>query len=50
LKAILATIGLQDLIFFSVQGTGAGSHAAAETRIGTHRALEEHFSSLYAHS
>ncbi|NYT29164.1 NAD(P)H-dependent oxidoreductase [Rhizobium sp. WYCCWR 11128] len=50
LKAILATIGLHDLTFFSVQGTGAGPDATAETRIGTRRALEEHFSSLYAHS
>ncbi|MGO6966928.1 FMN-dependent NADH-azoreductase [Rhizobium leguminosarum] len=49
LKAILATIGLHDLTFFSVQGTGAGPDATAETRIGTHRALVEHFSSPCAH-
>ncbi|MBB4441016.1 MULTISPECIES: FMN-dependent NADH-azoreductase [Rhizobium] len=48
LKAILATIGLHDLTFFSVQGTGAGPDATAETRIATHGALEQHFSSLYA--
>ncbi|MBY5879553.1 FMN-dependent NADH-azoreductase [Rhizobium ruizarguesonis] len=49
LKAILATIGLHDLTFFSVQGTGAGPDATAETRISTRRALEEHFSSPCAH-
>lgn len=47
LKAILGTIGLRDLTFFSVQGTGAGPDAVAEIRIRIDQALEEHFSSRY---
>lgn len=50
LKAILAMIGLHDLTFFSVQGTVAGPDATDETRKVTYRALEEHFSSLFAPS
>jgi FMN-dependent NADH-azoreductase len=45
LKTILGMIGLHDLTFFSVEGTGAGSEAVAEARAWTSQALEAHFSS-----
>lgn len=44
LKAILGTIGLQDLNFFSVQGTGSGPDAVAEARAKADQALQEYFS------
>ena len=47
LKAILGMIGLHDLTFFSVQGTGSGPDAVAETRTRTDQALQEYFSSFY---
>ena len=47
LKAILGLIGLHDLTFFSVQGTGSGPDAVAETRTKTDQALQEYFSSFY---
>lgn len=43
LKAILATIGLHNITFFSVQGTGAGTEAIAETRTKTDQILEKYF-------
>ena len=46
LKAILGIIGLHDLTFFSVQGTGATADVVAETRGRTDQALEEYFSSF----
>lgn len=45
LSAILGTIGLRDLKFFSVQGTGLGEEALAEARRTTDLALEDYFSS-----
>lgn len=45
LKAILGIIGLHDLTFFSVQGTGSGPDAVAEARTRTDQALQEYFSS-----
>ena len=39
LKAILGTIGLHDLTFFSVQGTVSGPDAVAEARTKTDQAL-----------
>jgi FMN-dependent NADH-azoreductase len=45
LKAILGVIGLHDLTFFSVQGTGSGPDAVAEARAKAYQALQEHFSS-----
>lgn len=49
LKAILATIGLRDLTFFSVQGTGHGPEAVAEARARTHEALKAHFADYRPH-
>lgn len=46
LKTILGTIGLHDLIFFSVEGTGFGPDAVAEARTRTDQALQEYFSSF----
>ena len=43
LQAILGMIGLHDLRFFSVQGTGAGAEAIAEARVKADRELEAHF-------
>jgi FMN-dependent NADH-azoreductase len=45
LKTILGMIGLRNLTFFSVEGTGFGADAVAEARARTDRALQEHFSS-----
>ncbi|MGJ7528207.1 FMN-dependent NADH-azoreductase [Variovorax sp. GB1P17] len=45
LATILGTIGLHDLKFFSVQGTGLGAEAVAEARHATEQALENYFSS-----
>ena len=47
LKAILSTIGLRDLTFFSVEGTALGPDAVAEARARADRALREHFSSFH---
>ena len=44
LKAILGTIGLHDLTFFSVEGSALGPDAVAEARAKTDQALQEHFS------
>jgi FMN-dependent NADH-azoreductase len=46
LKLILGTIGLHDLTFFSVEGTGAGPVAVAEERIKADQALRDHFSKI----
>lgn len=48
LKTILGTIGLHDLTFFSVQGTGAAPDTVAETRARTDQELRTHFSMLNA--
>jgi FMN-dependent NADH-azoreductase len=45
LTAVLGIIGLHDLTFFSVQGTGSAPEAVAETRIQTDQALQDYFSS-----
>lgn len=45
LTAILGTIGLRDLTFFSVQGTGSGPDAIAEARLKADQALQAHFAS-----
>jgi FMN-dependent NADH-azoreductase len=44
LRAVLGMIGLHDLTFFSVQGTGAGPDAVAEARARMDQALEAYFS------
>jgi len=46
LKTILGSIGLRDLTFFSVEGTGYGPEAVAEARDRTDRALQAHFASF----
>lgn len=46
LTAVLGMIGLYDLVFFSVQGTGAGPQAIAEARARADHALRGHFSSM----
>jgi FMN-dependent NADH-azoreductase len=45
LKAILGTIGLHNLTFFSVEGSAGGPGAVAEARTRTDRALQAYFSS-----
>jgi FMN-dependent NADH-azoreductase len=47
LTAILGMIGLHDLTFFSVQGTGGGADAVAEARSRTLQALHTYFSSFF---
>lgn len=46
LRAILGTIGLHDLTFFSVEGSASGPDAVADARIKTDQALDAYFSSL----
>jgi FMN-dependent NADH-azoreductase len=46
LKLILGTVGLHDLTFFSVEGTGAGPEAIARARDRADQALQTHFSSF----
>lgn len=48
LRAVLGMVGLRDLTFFSVQGTGAGPDAVAEARARTDQALEAHFTRVNA--
>ncbi|SAL06653.1 NAD(P)H dehydrogenase (quinone) [Caballeronia arationis] len=43
LRLILGTIGLHDVTFFSVEGTGAGRDAVTEARTRTDRALQAYF-------
>jgi FMN-dependent NADH-azoreductase len=43
LRAVLGTIGLHDLTFFSAQGTGAGREAVADIRTRVDAELAEHF-------
>ena len=43
LTAILGTIGLHDVTFFSVEGTALGPEAVASARIKTDEALKEYF-------
>jgi FMN-dependent NADH-azoreductase len=43
LKAILGTIGLHDLTFFSVEGTSSGPGAVVEARASADRALQKFF-------
>jgi FMN-dependent NADH-azoreductase len=45
LKVILGTIGLHDLTFFSVEGTGASPDVVVQTRARTDQALHDYFSS-----
>jgi len=45
LEAILSTIGLHDLTFFSVEGTAFGHEAVVEARAKTDHALQAYFSS-----
>jgi FMN-dependent NADH-azoreductase len=46
LTMILGTIGLHEVTFFSVEGTGAGPDAIAEARARTDQALHAYFSSV----
>jgi FMN-dependent NADH-azoreductase len=46
LQTILATIGLHDLAFFSVQGTGLGPDAVAEARIAAGQEVRDYFAAL----
>lgn len=48
LKAVLGTVGLRDIVFFSVQGTGSDADALAETRRQTDQALQKHFAPIAA--
>jgi FMN-dependent NADH-azoreductase len=48
LKAVLGTIGLHDLTFFSAQGSAGGPKVVAEIRTRTDQALQEYFSSAAA--
>ena len=46
LRAVLGTIGLHDITFFSIEGTGSNPDALAETRTQTEQALQKHFASF----
>lgn len=43
LRAIFGIVGIHNLTFFSIQGTGAGSEAILEGRIHAEDAINEHF-------
>jgi FMN-dependent NADH-azoreductase len=45
LTAVFGIVGLHDLTFFSVQGTGSGPDAVDEARARTDRVLQRYFSS-----
>jgi FMN-dependent NADH-azoreductase len=44
LKFALGTIGLHDLTFFAIEGTGSALHAVAQARAEADRAVQEYFS------
>ncbi|WP_424630288.1 NAD(P)H-dependent oxidoreductase [Bradyrhizobium sp. SYSU BS000235] len=46
LKTVLGVIGLHDVTFFSVQGTGRDPDAVADIRIKTDQVLRAHFHRL----
>jgi FMN-dependent NADH-azoreductase len=48
LTAILGTIGLHDLTFFSTEGSALGGNALAEARARTDQALQAYFSTFCA--
>jgi FMN-dependent NADH-azoreductase len=48
LRAILGSIGLHDLTFFSIEGSALGPEAVAEARMRADQALQAHFSSVRA--
>lgn len=48
LTAVLGTIGLRDITYFSIQGTGLGPHVLEEARSEADRAIRSHFSSFQA--
>ncbi len=48
LKAILGTIGLHDLTFFSVEGSALGPDVVAEAKAKTDQALQAYFSTFCA--
>jgi FMN-dependent NADH-azoreductase len=43
LRAVLATIGLRALTFFSIEGTGGGAEAVSEARVTVEAELVGHF-------
>jgi FMN-dependent NADH-azoreductase len=49
LKTILGMIGLEDLTFFTIQGTAFGPDALAESRARVDRALLDHFAATPVH-
>lgn len=46
LRAVLAVIGLRDVTFFTVEGTGAGADAVAQARTRAERAIQAHVDTL----
>ena len=50
LKIVLGTIGLKDLSFFTVEGTGYGAEAVARARAESERVVQEHFFSFSMHA
>jgi FMN-dependent NADH-azoreductase len=50
LKAILGTIGLRDLTFFSLEGSALGPDAVTAARARIDQALQDYFSSFHPYS
>jgi FMN-dependent NADH-azoreductase len=48
MKAVLSVIGLDDVTFFSIEGSSVGPEALAEARAGVDRALTDYFSLSWA--
>lgn len=47
LRTVLGVIGLQNLAFFSIEGSSLGPHALADARAEADRALRKHFSQCF---
>jgi FMN-dependent NADH-azoreductase len=48
LKTILGMVGLQDVSFFSIQGTASGPDSLADSRARADQALHDHFCAMSA--
>lgn len=46
LRAVLAVMGLRDVTFFTVEGTGGGADAVAQARTRAERAVQAHVETL----
>lgn len=50
LRAVFAVVGLRDVSFFTVEGTGAGPQALGMLRAAADQAVEAHLTGRYQHA